>query len=148
LEENLRYTSATRIRQVWPSRFPSTASAVPFTNNPEKLANKVYAGRYGNVNPGDGWKYRGRGLVQITFRDNYEKFGFADNPDGVKDLKTSARILVDGMVHGKFTGKRLSSYFGTDINNPVGARKIINPDNNGDEIADIYHGYLEAIKGA
>jgi len=71
IEENLNYT-ALRLTQVWPSRFPNLASAMPFAHNPKALADNVYGGRGGNV-PGtdDGWNFRGRGLIQETFRDNY-----------------------------------------------------------------------------
>lgn len=70
LEESLNY-SAQRLMQVWPRRFPTLDSAYPFARNPKALANKVYGGRLGNTEPGDGWRYRGRGLIQITGRDNY-----------------------------------------------------------------------------
>lgn len=70
LVENLNY-SARRLTQVWPKRFPSLAAAAPFARNPEALAERVYGGRYGNVNAGDGWKYLGRGVKQTTFHDNY-----------------------------------------------------------------------------
>lgn len=72
LVENLSY-SAKRLMKVWPSRFPTLASAQPYANNPEALAEKTYGGRFGNDQPGDGWRYRGRGLMQTTFRVNYQR---------------------------------------------------------------------------
>ncbi len=73
LEENLMYTTPRRLVRVWPSRFANEAAAMPFVRNPERLANKVYAGKIGNgpEASGDGWKFRGRGLKQLTGRDNY-----------------------------------------------------------------------------
>lgn len=70
VRENLNYTSASRIRAVWPSRFPTNASAQPYVRNPEKLANNVYANRLGNGNAasGDGYRYRGAGLGVMGLR--------------------------------------------------------------------------------
>jgi putative chitinase len=75
LVENLSY-SAQRLTQVWPKRFPTLAIANAYAHNPEKLANKVYAGRMGNGDEasGDGWNFRGAGLFQLTGRDNYARF--------------------------------------------------------------------------
>jgi putative chitinase len=75
-EEKLSY-SARRMTEVWPSRFPTIVSATPFEHNPEKLANQVYAGRMGNGPPesGDGFRFRGRGFIQITGRDGYRNVG-------------------------------------------------------------------------
>lgn len=72
LEENLNY-SAKRASEVWPSRFATSAAARPFANAPVKLAEKVYGGRLGNSKPGDGWAYRGSGLLQNTGRENFEE---------------------------------------------------------------------------
>jgi len=76
LEENLHY-SADGLMRTWSSRFPSRDVAEQFAENPEKIANKVYAGRLGNTEDSDGWKYHGRGIIQLTGRDNYRNCGAA-----------------------------------------------------------------------
>ena len=83
--ENLNY-SAARLMQVWPSRFPSLASARPYANNPKALANKVYNGRMGNaVGSDDGWNFRGRGAVQTTGREGYQRLAVLTGLDVVND---------------------------------------------------------------
>jgi len=80
LEEDLYYTTADRILELWPNRFSKTDPDLPDPNDylqdPEKLANYVYADRLGNGDEesGDGWTYRGRGTLQLTFKGNYEEF--------------------------------------------------------------------------
>lgn len=74
LRENLNY-SAESLCKVWPKRF-TVATAGAYGRNPEKIANKVYADRLGNGSEatGDGFKYRGRGAIQLTGKCNYEAF--------------------------------------------------------------------------
>ena len=77
LVENLNYSAEALVR-TWPSRF--TAQTAPaYARQPEKIANRVYGGRMGNgpESSGDGWRYRGRGLIQLTGRDNYRAAGAA-----------------------------------------------------------------------
>ena len=92
-EENLNYRAATMCR-VWPSRFASEAEAAPYAMNPEKLANKVYSGRMGNgpESSGDGWKYAGKGFIQLTGKDNTREFAehigrdsLVDDPSPIAD---------------------------------------------------------------
>ena len=87
--ENLNY-SAQGLAQTWPSRYADmtgrpTATAIRIARKPEDIANLTYAGRMGNgsAGSGDGWKYRGRGLIQITGRDNYEATAAALGEDFV-----------------------------------------------------------------
>ena len=71
--ENMNYTS-NRMMQVWPSRFPTLATAQPYAGNPRALANKVYNGRMGNrIGSDDGWNFRGRGGAQTTGREGYQR---------------------------------------------------------------------------
>ena len=72
IEENLNY-SAQGLRKIFPKYFPTQKEALAFARNPEQIANRVYANRMGNggEESGDGWAFRGRGLIQITGRDNY-----------------------------------------------------------------------------
>lgn len=85
VEENLNY-SAVRLAQVWPNRFATKAvnaykqletapnvRAREVANKPALIADIVYGGRYGNTLDGDGWRYRGRGLIMTTFKANYQK---------------------------------------------------------------------------
>jgi len=86
LEENLHY-SAARLMAVWPSRFPNLDVAAQYANNPEKLANKIYSGRMGNGDEesGEGYAYRGRGLIQMTGKESYANCGSGLGVDLVGD---------------------------------------------------------------
>jgi putative chitinase len=99
LEENLNY-SAARLCQVWPNRFPSLAAAAPFAFQPTALADSVYAGRMGNGNraSGDGWRFRGRGLIQLTGRSTYQRFAASceQSLDSVVAAATTRQGAAEG----------------------------------------------------
>jgi len=73
--ENLNY-SAEGLQKTWPSMFDAKLAA-EYARKPERIANAVYNARMGNTAPGDGWKFRGRGLIQITGASNYTACGAA-----------------------------------------------------------------------
>lgn len=87
-EENLNY-SAERLQIVWPHRFPTPASTIGYARNPVALANKVYANRMGNGDEksGDGWRYRGAGMLQLTGKINQLACAlrFNINPEDIGD---------------------------------------------------------------
>lgn len=90
--ENLNY-SAQGLRSVFGKYFPTMDLANAYARKPEKIANRVYANRMGNgpENLGDGWRYRGRGMIQLTGRNNYELFAKAMKmslPDTISYLET------------------------------------------------------------
>jgi putative chitinase len=89
-QENLNY-SAKGLNGIFKKYFPTLDSALPYERKPEKIANKVYANRMANGSEasGDGYRFRGRGYIQLTGKDNYTQFGKAigedilSNPDVV-----------------------------------------------------------------
>ena len=99
IEENMNY-SAKRLMQVFPTHFPTLAIAEKYAYKPQMIANRVYANRMGNGDEAscDGWKYIGRGYIQLTGKDNYlayEKSGFCngkltDHPEWL--LKSPGRM--------------------------------------------------------
>ena len=97
LQENLNYRPET-LHQLWPQRFPTMEIAAQYAHQPEKIANKVYANRMGNRDEasGDGFRFHGRGLPQLTGHDLYFHFGqfigeyLVANPDLVAIPKYAA----------------------------------------------------------
>jgi putative chitinase len=96
LVENLNY-SAKGLVATWPSRFPNEEYAQEYARKPERIASKVYAGRMGNTTPEEAAKYIGRGIFQLTGKENYERCGtgisvdIANNPDLLLDPKYAAQ---------------------------------------------------------
>lgn len=148
ISENLNY-SAAGLRATFPKYF-TTAQAAAYARQPQRIANRAYASRMGNGNEasGDGWRYRGRGLVQITGRDNYAKYGISDDPDKALDPLKAVEILFDGMTNGRFTGKKLADYFSATATDWIGARKIINGTDRAADIAAYAKKFLAALEAA
>ena len=142
--------SKERLPEVW-GVFSKTGQRVPkgqgasqynelatqYERNPEKLANFVYGQKpdgmkdnaYGNTQPGDGWKYRGRGFNQITFKAAYQKYqqllsaggkvgavDIVNNPDQLNDINVAAEAAVLYMLDRAKDPKMLSKYGTSDIN--------------------------------
>jgi putative chitinase len=95
LQENLNY-SAEGLMKTWPSRFPTKEIADQYARQPAKIAGKVYNGRLGNTSEEEASKYLGRGLIQLTGKENYEHCGsslgvdLVGNPDWLLDPKYAA----------------------------------------------------------
>lgn len=90
LQENLNY-SAEGLMKTWPSRFPTKEVADQYARQPAKIAGKVYNGRLGNTSEEEAAKYLGRGLIQLTGKENYEHCG---SNLGV-DLLSDPNLLSD-----------------------------------------------------
>lgn len=148
ISENLNY-SAAGLRATFPKYF-TAAQATAYARQPERIANRAYANRMGNGSEasGDGWRYRGRGLVQITGNDNYAKYGISDDPDKALDPQKAVEILFDGMTNGRFTGKRLADFFSATGTDWVGARRIINSTDRAADIAGYAKKFLAALEAA
>ncbi len=148
VKENLNY-SAQGLQRTFQKYFNATMAAA-YARQPERIANRAYANRMGNGNEasGDGWRYRGRGLVQITGKDNYTKFGIVGSPDDALVDEVATRIMFDGMERGSFTGKKLSDYFHDDVAEWTEARRIINGQDRAKDIASYAGIFHKAIQDA
>jgi putative chitinase len=97
IRENLNY-KATSLQRVFPKYFPTLELAEAYAKQPEKIANRVYANRMGNGDEtsGDGWRYCGRGLIQLTGRNNYQQF--ADSIDCELESVTDYLATFEGAM--------------------------------------------------
>lgn len=124
------------------------------TMQPIKEFGLGHGHRYGIPDPETGHTYYGRGLVQLTWRDNYEKFSkllgidLVHDPNKACDPHVAVEVMRIGMRDGLFTGKKLSGYFGGTVENWVEARRIINGTDCAEQIADYGRKFYAALKDA
>ena len=103
LEENLNYRAET-LMKLWKSRFPTIEIANEYARNPKKIANKVYSSRMGNRDEasGDGYRFRGRGCIQLTGHANYFYAGQACGQDFVMEPDLVSTPIYAAMTAGWF----------------------------------------------
>jgi putative chitinase len=126
LEENLNYRAET-LMKLWSKRFPTLEIANQYAKNPKKIANMVYSNRMGNRDEasGDGYRFRGRGCIQLTGHANYFHAGQACGQDFVMEPDLVATPQYAAMTAGWFWDlHRLNQY--ADSQNYVLMTKKIN----------------------
>jgi putative chitinase len=136
-QENLNY-SAKGLAGIFKKYFPTEAAAAPYARNPQKIASKVYGGRMGNgpESTGEGYKFRGRGYIQLTGKENYTAFGksigedMTANPDVVASkyaLLSAAWFFSKNGLH-KMADEGASDLVVTKITKRVNGGTIGLPD--------------------
>ena len=120
----------------------------------DTVVRRAAAKSNGNTAKGDGYKYRGRGFVQITWKNNYKKLGDAlgydlvNNPDQALDPVVAYKVMSYGMRKGIFTGKKLSDYITDTATDYVSARRIINGTDRADTIAGYAVSFEKILKAS
>jgi len=155
VEENLNY-SAAGLRKTWPTRFALDAER--YARDPKAIANKAYGGRMGNDASGDGWRYRGRGWIQLTGRENYaraERFlashgleaGLLDDPDKAAEPGTAWMICAWYMTTAARRGE--SIMFAIERNDARLVTRMVNGGTHGlKERKRLTEKALEAMRAA
>jgi putative chitinase len=128
-QENLNY-SAKGLCGIFRKYFPSVTVAMQYERKPEKIANKVYANRMGNGNEasGEGWKYRGRGYIQLTGKENYKAFD-ATVPEDITsnpDLVATKYALASAAFFFKKNGLWAICDRGADMGTVTSVTKRVN----------------------
>lgn len=157
-KENLNY-AASALRSKFSRERISLADADKYGRTKGKaadqvmIANLIYGGAWGlrnlgNKLLGDGWRFIGRGFVQLTGRRNYTLYGIADTPEKATEIDMAARIIVDGMIKGVFTGRKLAQYIVDTSFNAVAARAVVNGTDKASLIERHYSAILAALEAA
>lgn len=125
LEENLNYRAET-LMKLWPKRFPTLEFAKQFERNPKKIANTVYANRMGNRDEasGDGYRFRGRGCIQLTGSANYFHAGKALGVDFIMEPDLVATPQYAALTAGFFWSTQKLNPIAESGNNLALTKKI------------------------
>lgn len=105
----------------------------------------------GNVNVGDGVRYHGRGLPQLTWRNNYRRMGqrlgvpLEENPELALVPAIAVQIMFEGMLFGLYTGRALHHYFNATVDDAYNARRIVNGLDKAELIAGYHRAFLAAL---
>lgn len=157
--DHLAYALATTFHETARTMLPIKEKGGPsyFTNRYDiRGGHPDIARRLGNVQPGDGALFYGRGYVQLTGRQNYERAGaklrnagiavdLLAHPDDALKPEIAAPVMFLGMEQGWFTGRKLADYFGPGRCDPVNARRIINSLDCCNEIAGFFRSFQAAL---
>jgi putative chitinase len=142
-KENLNY-SGDRLLVVFPTHFDGSDDMSTFNRNPEKIANRVYCNRMGNGDEasGDGYKFRGRGLIQITGKNNYTRFAEAIGKD-IDDVVEYAETPEGAAMSAGWFWSSNNLNRAADAGDVLAATKLINGGTNG--LAQRQIAYNEAL---
>lgn len=131
ISENLNY-SIEGLMKIFKKYFPTIDSTKGYARQPQKIANKVYANRMGNGNEasGDGWKYRGKGFIQVTGKSNYE---LLSKDTGIDYIKYPEKLLneADALISALWFWKKNGLNKWADKDDVIGVTKVINGGTNG-----------------
>ncbi|RBH52921.1 MULTISPECIES: hypothetical protein [Pseudomonas] len=122
----------------------------PVLASTQTLRNRAIS--HGNITQGDGYKYRGRGLVHLTWKSNYQKakdkfgFDFVSSPELAADYDKAVPIMIWGMLEGVFSGRKLGTYVNNDSKDYEGARNVINGSDRKELIASHAVRFEEVLK--
>lgn len=147
LKENLNYSSQ-GLHDTWRKRFPTLESAKPYHRKPEKIANRVYCDRMGNgsESSGEGYKYRGRGVIQLTGKENYTKFAKSIGKT-LEETVAYCETLEGALESGCFFWKTNNLNKLVDAGNFTGLTKAINGGTNGlEERKENYNIAIQLLK--